>query len=143
MVERVLSNEKIKVMWNSTLEEIVGTEAVEKIVVNENGVRKEYPAQGLFYAIGHRPVTEIFQDQLALENGYIVTPRSITKSGLKLAEALIGEKGLIGYPSRTSVDGVFAGGDVVDVRYRQAVTAAGQGCEAAMDAERWLENLAQ
>jgi thioredoxin reductase (NADPH) len=93
----------------------------------------------LFYAIGHRPVTDIFVDQLALDKGYIVTPRSIVKPGLDLAASLINENGLIAYPSRTSVDGVFAAGDVVDVRYRQAVTAAGQGCEAALDAERWLE----
>jgi thioredoxin reductase (NADPH) len=139
MVERVLSSDKIKVLWNSTLEEIIGQETVEKIIINENGTRREYLAQGLFYAIGHRPVTDIFVGQLALDKGYIVTPRSIIKPGLDLAASLINEQGLITYPSRTSVDGVFAAGDVVDIRYRQAVTAAGQGCEAALDAERWLE----
>ncbi|MFH2118461.1 MAG: FAD-dependent oxidoreductase [Candidatus Paceibacterota bacterium] len=141
MAERVLANKKITVLWNTTLEEIIGESAVEKIAVNENGERKEYPAQGLFYAIGHRPVTDLFQGQLELEKGYIVTAKTITKSGLDLAVSLINEKGMIAYPSRTSVDGVFAAGDVVDIRYRQAITAAGQGCEAALDAERWLENL--
>ncbi|OGJ37868.1 MAG: hypothetical protein A2383_02150 [Candidatus Pacebacteria bacterium RIFOXYB1_FULL_39_46] len=141
MVERVLSNKKIKVLWNTTLAEIIGQEAIEKIIVNENGERKEYPAQGLFYAIGHRPVTDLFQGQLELDKGYIVTARTITKSGLNLATNLLNDKEMITYPSRTSVEGVFAAGDVVDIRYRQAITAAGQGCEAALDAERWLENL--
>jgi thioredoxin reductase (NADPH) len=140
MAERVLKNPKIKVLWNTTLTEIVGDEMVEGVKVIENGQAKDYPAQGVFYAIGHRPVTDIFQAQLALDQNYIVTTQSITKAGVALAGTRLNSNGLLTYPTMTSVEGVFAAGDVVDVRYRQAVTAAGQGCAAALDAERWLEN---
>lgn len=140
MAERVLNNPKVKVLWNSTLEEILGEEQVTGIKVNENGTVNEYPAGGLFYAIGHRPVTDIFIDQLQLDHGYIVTSQSVSEAGLAMAGQRLNDKKLIGYPTMTSVEGVFAAGDVVDVRYRQAVTAAGQGCAAALDVERWLEN---
>lgn len=140
MADRVLNNPKIKVMWNSTLEEILGEERVTGIKINENGSVKEYPAEGLFYAIGHRPVTDIFTDQLQLDHGYIVTAQSVSEAGLTMAGQRLNDKKLIEYPTMTSVEGVFAAGDVVDVRYRQAVTAAGQGCAAALDVERWLEN---
>ena len=140
MAERVLKNEKISVLWHSNLLEIMGDQSVTGVKVDENGTVKEYPAQGLFYAIGHRPVTDIFQGQLELDQGYIITSQSITQPGVEQAGKVFGDNGMIPYPTQTSVPGVFAGGDVVDVRYRQAVTAAGQGCSAALDAERWLEN---
>lgn len=141
MAERVLKHEKISVMWNATLEKIGGKEMVENVIISQDGKQQEYPAQGLFYAIGHRPVTELFQGQLTLDSqGYIVTGQSPTQAGAQ--HALKGAKkgDIISFPTMTSVEGVFAGGDVVDVRYRQAVTAAGMGCAAALDAERWLEN---
>lgn len=121
MVERVLKNPKIEVVWNSVVEEIIGEKAVEKIRLRNvsNKETHEIVTEGLFIAIGHKPNTDIFKGQLELnETGYINTR---------------------GKSTYTSVEGVFAAGDVQDHIYRQAVTAAGTGCMAAIDAERWLE----
>jgi thioredoxin reductase (NADPH) len=143
MAERVLDNDKISVLWNTTLEKIDGEEEVEAITVNENGQTKQYQAQGLFYAIGHRPVTDLFQGQLKMDqHNYLINARSLSKTGVETANSRLNEHGLVAFPTMTSVEGVFAAGDVVDIRYRQAVTAAGMGCEASLDAERWLENQA-
>lgn len=140
MQERVLNHEKITVHWNTTLQEIMGSQMVEKIKVLENGEEKEYDAQGVFLAIGHRPMNVIFQDQVELDaHGYVVTRQSGTKAGVAAAQTALNEDGIVTYPTMTSVEGVFAAGDGVDVRYKQAITAAGQGCAASLDAERWLE----
>lgn len=139
MQERVLQNEKISVLWNTTLEEIIGDQKVTQIRVKENGQEKTLPADGVFIAIGHRPQTTLFVDQVELDgHGYVVTRQSATEAGVAKASAAVAD-GLVLYPSMTSVEGVFAAGDNVDVRYKQAITAAGQGCAAALDAERWLE----
>lgn len=121
MAERVLKNEKIEVIWNTEVKEILGTDKVESIRVfnTETQEEKVMPMEGVFIAIGHKPNTEIFKGQLELNDvGYIITKDKSTY---------------------TSVEGVFASGDVQDHVYRQAVTAAGTGCMAAIDAERWLE----
>ena len=124
MQERVLSNPKISVIWDSVVDEIVGDGAVRAVRLREvttNEVR-ELVTDGVFMAIGHRPNTELVRGQLELtETGYVLVQEPTTK---------------------THVPGVFAAGDVTDVIYRQAVTAAGQGCKAAMDAERFLEEQA-
>jgi thioredoxin reductase (NADPH) len=119
MQDRVFANPKIGVAWNSVVEEILGDEAVTGVRLRNLGadVTTELPADGVFMAIGHTPNTSLFEGQLELSNGYVVVDEPTT---------------------RTSVDGVFAAGDVTDVIYRQAVTAAGQGCKAAIDAERFL-----
>jgi len=120
MQERALANKKIFFMWNTEVVDVLGSEAVSGVLVvnNKTGEKKEISCQGLFVAIGHKPNTGVFVGQIDLdEKGYIATQQQ----------------------TRTSVDGVFACGDVVDARYRQAVTAAGSGCAAAIDAERWLE----
>jgi len=122
MVDRVLSHEKIGVLWNSMVDEVYGDTHVKGLRVRDviDGSVGEVPADALFVAIGHTPNTAIFADQLDLdERGYIVSPDG----------------------SSTNVDGVFVAGDVNDFRYRQAVTAAGAGCRAAMDAEKYLEAL--
>ncbi len=121
MRERVLGNPKIEVIWDSTVEEILGEGAVTGVKLHnlKTGETTEHPTDGVFVAIGHTPNTSLFDGQLELANGYIVVKEPTTK---------------------TSVPGVFAAGDVTDVIYRQAVTAAGQGCKAAMDAERFLES---
>ena len=146
MRERVLHHPKVKVFWNSEVKEIIGEMKVDKIkIITENvktGKVKEQilAADGVFLAIGHRPVSGLFAQQIAIDSrGYILTRKSLSAAGLKLGmEALDHE--LIAYPSMTSVEGVFAAGDVTDVRYKQAITAAAHGCEAALDAEKWLES---
>jgi thioredoxin reductase (NADPH) len=143
MQERVLSNPKVKVLWNSAITEIKGKGVVTGITVDVDGKTEELPADGVFVAIGHKPVTSIFDGQITLDNhGYVVTRQSASKLGVEAATEALGDDGLLLFPTMTSVNGVFAGGDVVDIRYRQAITAAGQGCAAALDAERWLERNA-
>jgi thioredoxin reductase (NADPH) len=121
MAQRALDHDKINVLWNSVVKEVKGDTTVESVTIEstETGEQSELPANGMFVAIGHKPNTELFADQVDLdENGYIVkSPDGST---------------------RTNVEGVFAAGDVADHIYRQAVTAAGTGCMAAIDAERWL-----
>jgi thioredoxin reductase (NADPH) len=121
MQDRVLENPKIDVVWNSVVTEIVGEGAVTGVKLRDvsTGDVREMATDGVFMAIGHTPNTELVRDQIELtDGGYIVVEEPST---------------------RTSVPGVFAAGDVTDVVYRQAVTAAGQGCKAAMDAERFLQ----
>jgi len=123
MQEKAFANPKIEFLWNSEIEEILDVDkgevsgmVVKNIVTGETST---LDVDGVFVAIGHTPNTELFRNHLALNpNGYIVT------------------KG-----THTSVDGVFAAGDVQDYTYRQAITAAGSGCMAAIDAERYLENM--
>ncbi len=121
MAERALAHPKIKFMWNTVVEDLVGTESLEAVKVRDliTDETSTLPMAGFFVAIGHRPNTDLFLGQLATdEDGYIET---------------------VADGSRTSVEGVFACGDVQDETYRQAITAAGSGCMAAIDAERWLE----
>ncbi len=140
MVERVLNNPKITVHWNSTLQAILGTTVVEKVKLLEDGKEVEYPTQGVFLAIGHRPMNDIFQDEVLLDShNYVITAQSATKQGVEMASKALSEKGLVQFPTMTSVAGVFSAGDGVDVRYKQAITASGQGCMSALDTERWLE----
>ncbi len=121
MQDRAFANDKISFRWNSVVEDILGDHSVEAVVLRDtvDGSVSTMPVSGLFVAIGHRPNTDLFKGQLDLkDNGYIVTMDGT---------------------SQTSIPGVFAAGDVQDDTYRQAVTAAGSGCMAAIDAERWLE----
>jgi thioredoxin reductase (NADPH) len=122
MQDRAFSNPKIRFEWNSVVEDVLGEKSVEGVVLRDTttGETRTLDVTGVFVAIGHRPNTDVFRGQLAMkDNGYLVT-----------------EPGT----SRTNVEGVFACGDVQDDVYRQAVTAAGSGCMAALDAERWLED---
>ena len=121
MAERVVNHPKIEVAWNSTLEEVVGEQFVTGVVLKDTvtGDTREMSTDGVFIAIGHTPNTGVFAGQIELDdNGYILTDPGKTE---------------------TSIEGVYAAGDVADSVYRQAVTAAGIGCQAALDAERWLE----
>jgi thioredoxin reductase (NADPH) len=122
MAKRALEHPKIKFEWNSAVAEVkdVSKGTVSSLVIEstKDGSKREIPMQGLFIAIGHTPNTQIFEGQLELnEAGYIQTKPGTTQ---------------------TSVEGVFAAGDVQDPIYRQAVTAAGTGCMAAIEAERWM-----
>lgn len=140
MQDRVLNNPKVTVMWNTIPQEVMGEEKVTGLKVLENGQEKIVETDGMFLAIGHKPNTTFLQGQVALDDhGYIVTRSSLTKKGTELAASAFNEEGLLQFPTSTSVNGIFAAGDVVDVRYKQAITAAAQGCQAAIDAERWLE----
>jgi thioredoxin reductase (NADPH) len=120
MQERVFNTPNIEVHWNTETEEVLGAEEVEGIRVfnNKTGERKEIPVNGFFVAIGHKPNTDIFKGFIDMdETGYIITKPGNTY---------------------TNIPGVFASGDAQDKVYRQAVTAAGTGCMAALDAERYL-----
>jgi thioredoxin reductase (NADPH) len=120
MVDRVRANEKIELVLDSEVDEILGGDFVTSVRVKnvKTGAKREIPVEALFVAIGHKPNTDLFRGQLEMDDvGYLkVEPGS----------------------SRTAIEGVFACGDVADPTYRQAVTAAGTGCMAAIDAERWL-----
>ena len=115
-------NGKIEVLWNSQLSEVLGNDmGVTGIKIDTKGNISEKSVMGVFIAIGHKPNTDIFDGQLDMDNGYIVI-----------------NSGLNGSVTRSSIDGVFAAGDVSDQIYRQAVTSAGFGCMAALDAEKYL-----
>jgi thioredoxin reductase (NADPH) len=122
MAHRVLDHDKIDVLWDTVVEEVLGNDGVSALRIRDVATdeEREFPVDGMFVAIGHDPNTGVFADSLRLDDdGYIVTAPGSTV---------------------TSVEGVFAAGDVVDKVYRQAVTAAGMGCQAAIDAERWLHD---
>jgi len=117
MQDRVKNNPKIKILWKSQVTEILGENKVETIKINNTETIK---TDGVFLALGHKPATEIFKGKIEMdETGYIKTFNN----------------------TMTSVEGIFAAGDCVDFRYRQAITAAGMGCQAAIDAEKYLGGL--
>ncbi len=121
MADRAMANPKIEFLWNAEVVDVLGEEAVEGVVLRDTqtGEQREMATDGLFLAIGHDPTSALFAGQIDLdEDGYIIVAEPTTA---------------------TSVPGVFAGGDITDRIYRQAISAAGQGCKAAIDAERWLE----
>lgn len=118
--DRLFADEKINVIWNATVEEILGDETVNAVKIKsmDDGSTMEYPTNGVFVAIGHDPATDIFKDKVNMDReGYIITKPDSTE---------------------TNIPGVFAAGDVKDKIYRQAVTAAGMGCMAALEAEKFL-----
>ena len=111
---------KIEIYWNSQLQEVLGDDSLVSGILLDSG--KQIDLNGVFIAIGHKPNTDIFENQLVMENGYIKI-----------------NSGLSGNATQTSIEGVFASGDVADSIYRQAVTSAGSGCMAALDAQKYLE----
>lgn len=122
MAKRVLEHDKIEMVWDSVVEEVLGEDVVTglRILNRKTGEESTLEVEGMFLAIGHTPNTKVFEGQIDLdEKGYILT----------------------GENTMTSVPGVFAAGDVTDHVYRQAITAAGMGCQAAIDVERWLDEL--
>lgn len=143
MQHRVLNNPKIKVIWNAQVKAVKGDDKVTGVEIAhvDSGAVSEIKADGAFVAIGHKPITKLFKNQIELdEHGYIITRQSPSAGGVKLAQANISPAGLVTFPTMTSVEGVFAAGDQVDLRYKQAIVAAGAGAMAALDAERWLES---
>ena len=129
LFEKAKGNGNIDILWNHTLKEVLGDESgVNSILLNNlNNKSEDVPlnVQGVFIAIGHNPNTEIFDNQIQLDDSnYIVLDKSNNR-----------------FSTQTSVEGIFAAGDVADPIYRQAVTSAGSGCMAALDAEKYLDNL--
>ncbi|MCH2557440.1 thioredoxin-disulfide reductase [Alloalcanivorax sp. C16-1] len=125
--DKLLAKDNIKVLWDHTLDEVLGDDSGVtgmRVKATADGATTDVDLQGVFIAIGHQPNTGIFEGQLSMNNGYIKI-----------------RSGLDGNATATSVEGVFAAGDVADHVYRQAVTSAGAGCMAALDAERYLESL--
>jgi thioredoxin reductase (NADPH) len=125
MQERAFANPKIRFLWDSEVTEVLGTDKVTgvRIKSTKDGTESDLPVTGVFVAIGHDPRSELFGGQLATDpDGYLLVSQPSTE---------------------TAVEGVFACGDVVDRHYKQAVTAAGTGCAAALDAERWLASKEQ
>ena len=124
MQERAFANPKIEVRWNTEVIDVLGDMTVKELSLRDtvSGETSTLPVQGLFVAIGYKPNTELFAGQLDLdERGYCI----------------------VNGETKSKVEGVFVAGDVHDHRYRQAVTAAGDGCKAAIDAERWLESVGE
>jgi len=123
MQDRAFKNPKISFIWNTEVAEVLGADAVNGLRLHNltTSEKSVLPVQGLFLAIGHKPNTDLFKGLIETDQaGYIVPARF----------------------TMTNIAGVFAAGDVTDHRYRQAVTAAGDGCRAAIDVERWLESQA-
>jgi thioredoxin reductase (NADPH) len=127
MIDKLLERSRtgnVEILWDHVLDEVRGDDngvVGVRLAHAKTGTKREVPVQGVFIAIGHTPNTKIFEGQLEMEGGYIVT-----------------RTGRHGFATATSVEGVFAAGDVADPIYRQAVTSAGSGCMAALDAERFL-----
>ena len=123
MIDRAVANEKLEFAWNSQVDQIVGTDTLESVVLRDTvtGETRSLAVSGLFIAIGHDPRSELLVGQVDLDDeGYVLTQAGSTQTNLR---------------------GVFAAGDLVDYTYRQAITAAGTGCQAALDAERFLADL--
>ena len=122
MIDRTYANPKIEVHTNTTISEVLGEAKVEGLRLEDtrDGSEREVPMEGLFIAIGHKPNTDVFRDWLDTDEKGYLTAHEHTYS---------------------KIPGVFIAGDVQDHRYRQAITAAGDGCRAAIDAERWLEDV--
>lgn len=121
------SEGKVRILWNHVLDEVLGDDSGvtgARLASTEDGTKVDEALSGVFIAIGHKPNTDIFKDQLAMEGGYLHI-----------------NSGTEGMATATSVEGVFAAGDVTDHIYRQAITSAGAGCMAALDAERYLDDM--
>ena len=124
MQNRAKTHPKVSIEWNSQVTDVLGQDKIEAIELTDtvSGEKREMPIEGLFIAIGHKPNTEVFKEYLDVDD----------KGYLEITDH-----------THSNVEGVFVAGDVHDHRYRQAITAAGDGCRAAIDAERWLEEQAQ
>ncbi len=144
MQERVLAQKKVTIAWNTRAIEVKGDGVkVTQVMLHNLKTNQETSrvADGFFLAIGHDPATSfLLGSSVELDSqGYIVTRLGFSQKGLDQASAQVASSGLVEYPSATSVEGIFAAGDCVDFRYRQAMTAAGFGVMAALDAQWWLE----
>ncbi len=145
MQDRIKANPKVDFLWNAAVDEYLGEDQPHRALTGlrlrstKDGSTSDVPFDGVFLAIGHSPNTSVFQGKLAMTpEGYLLTRTALAWQGIATPEGLFDR--LPNYGSATSVEGVFAAGDVVDTHYRQAITAAGSGCAAAIDCEKWLES---
>jgi thioredoxin reductase (NADPH) len=146
MQDRLFANPKVDYLWNAAPVEYLGVKEGHKSLSGvrlrstKDGSTTDLKVDGLFLAIGHSPNTEAFEGQLAMTpEGYILNRTALSWKGIEAPAGLLDS--MLNYGTATSVEGVFAAGDVVDTHYRQAITAAGSGCAAAIDCEKWLETL--
>jgi thioredoxin reductase (NADPH) len=144
MQDRIFANPKVEYAWNSKVAEVYGDLEPYKVLKGiklrstKDGSVRDLPIDGLFLAIGHEPNTSIFMGQLAMTPaGYLLTRNALAWDGTESGGVRMSD--LPNYGTATNIEGVFACGDVVDTHYRQAITAAGAGCAAAIDCEKWLE----
>lgn len=158
MQKRVLEHEKIEVIWNAVVEEVLGQFKVEGLKLKTPEGQKMLKLEGVFVAIGHKPDTDLFKGQIEMDKrGYILTTSAVAMENLKFEILNLKSNNINSseinnlklkiqefdttYSTQTSVEGVFAAGDCVDFVYKQASTAAGTGVQASLDAERWGEKL--
>jgi thioredoxin reductase (NADPH) len=144
MQERLLAQKQVTIAWNTIATEVVGdgTRVTQVVVTNTTTKQtSRVETDGFFLAIGHDPATKfLLGSSVELDDkGYIVTRLGLSQKGVEQAASNMSQAGLVAFPTATSVEGIFAAGDCVDFRYRQAMTAAGLGVMAALDAQWWLE----
>jgi thioredoxin reductase (NADPH) len=139
MQDRVMHNPKVKVMFETEVTAISGENKLNGITIKniKTGEESNLEIEGMFLAIGHLPQTELFTDKIELnKKGFLMTTMTgVLSDGWKVTDV---DYWMDGYPTMTSIEGVFGCGDVVDYRYKQAVTAAGNGCQAALDVEKFI-----
>jgi thioredoxin reductase (NADPH) len=146
MQDRAQANPKVEYAWNSEIDSYLARNEPFKALVGAklkstvDGSTRDLMVNGIFLAIGHRPNTKVFEGQLATTpEGYILTRTALAWGGVEAPKDLKVDQ-MANYGTATNIEGVFAAGDVVDTHYRQAITAAGSGCAAAIDCEKWLES---
>ena len=146
MQDRAAANPKIEYAWNSEIAEYLGDRephpffTAARLRSTVDGSVRDVPLNGLFLAIGHSPNTAVFEGQLAMTpEGYLITRTALAWGGIEVPKGL-NVAAMANYGTATSIEGIFAAGDVVDTHYRQAITAAGSGCASAIDCEKWLES---
>ncbi|MEO6808749.1 MAG: thioredoxin-disulfide reductase [Isosphaeraceae bacterium] len=145
MQDRIFANPKIEYAWDSAVDAVIGETEPYKVLSGvtlrnlKDNSKRDLAIDGLFLAIGHIPNTSVFKGQLAMTPaGYLLNRMALAWDGIEAPDGLT-LRDLPNYGTATNIEGVFACGDVVDTHYRQAITAAGSGCAAAMDCEKWLE----
>lgn len=141
MQEKVFANEKITILWNTSVTKFIGNEKLESVELTSNERSYNQKTDGVFLAIGNKSATSIFASSLTLnKKGFIITRKSLNKEGLEMGLNNLDKNNNIIYPTMTAVDGVFAAGDCIDVRYKQAIIAAGNGAQAGIDVAEYLMN---
>jgi thioredoxin reductase (NADPH) len=139
MQDKIFKNNKIKVLWNTSVTKFIGDQNLEKVELTNEKESCQKKIDGVFLAIGNKSATSVFASSLNLhKNGFILTRKSLTKQGLEMGLNNLDNRNVVVYPSMTQIEGVFGAGDCVDVRYKQAIVAAGSGAQAGIDVAEYL-----